>query len=846
MILRQGGRAWVLTSGLAVLTAGVILILAASETTTVVANQDLTQSWRTSYDILVRPPGTRSAVEERENLVEANHLSGIPGGITFNQYETIRQIPGIDVAAPIAMLGYLAESIPIGDFKIALPGIYELNQTILIDNGATVARHPYGSAFYYLGPQTDIASAMGFNVNLSLGLRGEVNLPFLIAGIDPAQEAALVGLDQAVVEGRYLSNEEPFTFSRSTDPFGKTITQVENLPVLINSTPYISFTLSAELRRPLLPPEVTDLADVRARGGITWVRELPSESVTTQTATSATVYQLLLDRLLTTRRTQPAKFRILHSFAYSIPSPIEYRLSDASLTYGGQILEIIPPTTMPSLYGEPAYRISPDPSVLATEFGFKVWFTLQAKGAFDIERLPRPEDINRVPLETYFPPVAKLIYDETGHPVEPQSDGIDLHPTLSPAGYLQSPPLLLTTLAAARVLAGDACISAVRVRVADIERLTPEAQRKIEAIATEIHRRTGLTVDVLVGSSPTRVLVHIPQLGYVEEHWIRKGVNVALTQRIQNTQLLLLAIPLIIGVFFTLDLAWADVLSRYRTIALMKALGWRSKTVFSQTVAQGALLGATGAVSGALIAWGLMQRLGWHPLSKTLLMGVPLLTLGLCLIGNLYPAWLAARRPPILDLQGFSVKYSGKPASRPRGMWRYAWLWLWRRASRAFLSGLAAALSSALLVLLLGTTLAQQGYLTGTLLGEYILMHIEGYHYAIVGLGFLLAAPAMGHSLLIGMMERRGEVGLLKAVGWRSTTVVGLFLMEGMTQGLIGGLVGTLIGLETYLVLYGILGLQLGWAVLAGLMLPMGVGLIAAIYPAWVAARVPPAEGIRS
>ncbi|NLF10170.1 MAG: hypothetical protein GX597_00100 [Anaerolineaceae bacterium] len=142
---------------------------------------------------------------------------------------------------------------------------------------------------------------------------------------------------------------------------------------------------------------------------------------------------------------------------------------------------------------------------------------------FDVEHLPEVADVNRVPLETYFPPFAELQYDEQGWPVEPRT----LRPTLNPASYLQNPPFILTTLEAAQAIGGDDCISAVRVRVGGIDTLTPTAQRKIETIASEIVRRTGLTVDVMVGSSPRRVLVHVPGVGYVEEGWIQKGVSLS-------------------------------------------------------------------------------------------------------------------------------------------------------------------------------------------------------------------------------------------------------------------------------------------------------------------------------
>jgi hypothetical protein len=57
---------------------------------------------------------------------------------------------------------------------------------------------------------------------------------------------------------------------------------------------------------------------------------------------------------------------------------------------------------------------------------------------------------------------------------------------------------------------------------------------------------------------------------------------------------------------------------------------------------------------------------------------------------------------------------------------------------------MTAALSAGLLVLLVGVVVDRAGYLSGTLLGEYILVQVEGYHWWLVGVGMALAAAGMG------------------------------------------------------------------------------------------------------
>jgi hypothetical protein len=482
---------------------------------------------------------------------------------------------------------------------------------------------------------------------------------------------------------------------------------------------------------------------------------------------------------------------------------------------------------------------------------FNVLFSWDPVGMFDIERLPQLADVNRVPLETYFPPVAILRYDEQGRPVNPPRE---LRPTLNTAGYIQSPPMLLTTMEAARALRGDDAISAIRVRVAldgcpseqpETCTLNAADQRKIEAIAIQIQRQTGLDVDIMVGSSPTRILVHVPGIGYVEEQWIQKGVNLVYKQGIQTGSWLLLGTLLVAGGLFTLDLTWADVVARRRLIALQKALGWRSRTVFSQVMRQVVMFGAIATIAGTLVALAVIRLLGWQFLPLRQIIGLPLIVIGLCGIGSLIPAWSASRVQPITELQHGGIRYSRKPTNPNSSLWGYAWSEIKRRQARSVLTGLASVLSAGLLTLLLGVTFQQRGMLSGTLLGEFVLVRIEGFHYAIVAIGLGLAALSTFNSLMGSILERRREIGVLKAVGWQTTSVLRLFIMQGLLLGLVGGSAGALLGSLIFLYLYQSVSSGLGIAILLGICLPGLVGALAAIYPARLAARVPPAEAVR-
>ncbi|MEU0962590.1 FtsX-like permease family protein [Micromonospora aurantiaca (nom. illeg.)] len=102
----QAGRSVTLWLGIVLTAVGVLQLTAIATTTRLDAVGQIQQNARPAYDILVRPTNSRLPVEKSTGLIRPNHLSGLHGGITDDQWEEIRRLPGVEVAAPVAMLGY--------------------------------------------------------------------------------------------------------------------------------------------------------------------------------------------------------------------------------------------------------------------------------------------------------------------------------------------------------------------------------------------------------------------------------------------------------------------------------------------------------------------------------------------------------------------------------------------------------------------------------------------------------------------------------------------------------------------------------------------------------------------
>jgi len=83
------------------------VLTGSSETQRLVARGTVAESFRGDYDVLVRPRGPRSAIERRTGQAPPNFLSELSEGITHAQWRRIQRLPGVEVAAPIATVGYV-------------------------------------------------------------------------------------------------------------------------------------------------------------------------------------------------------------------------------------------------------------------------------------------------------------------------------------------------------------------------------------------------------------------------------------------------------------------------------------------------------------------------------------------------------------------------------------------------------------------------------------------------------------------------------------------------------------------------------------------------------------------
>ena len=563
------GRALALLAGMLVAATAFTVLTAAARTAQVRTVGTVSAHFRPAYDILVRPAGARTRLESATGTVQPDFLSGIYGGITMAQWHQIQRIPGVQVAAPIAMVGYTLMNasfpvwLPAAD--VARPGrqLYRISTTWVSDNGAS--RVPEPASYVYVTPDrvlyhnasgatTEIlpggktatpCPAMGpttspfsYAALASTGCFSKVNgqgvppgtflipelgsrpgfavnwqFPMLIAAIDPATEARLDGLNRAVTSGHYLPDD-----GFGTGPRARYYQQGDGFPVLAAAESSIGEYSATQVQELAAPPEPPVLDTAAMRRDST----LAGHTALSTTITAPQAYQYLLSQLAYHRgqgrnpglgnalwedwSVGPVRYLRAGS-GDLIPATVRNPLSAWGSEHSGFAF---PPLDNAGTQ----YRSLHRRAVTAPDTISPVPVPV---GTFSQAKIPVFDPLSRVPLGPYEPIVAAPASTASRKALR----GADLLPSLNLGGYVSQPVQLITTLAALPTLENRkytgggaqlarAPISVIRVRVPGVTGPDPASLNRIKAVAEQIEVRTHLTVDIVAGSSPAPTAIALP------------------------------------------------------------------------------------------------------------------------------------------------------------------------------------------------------------------------------------------------------------------------------------------------------------------------------------------------
>jgi putative ABC transport system permease protein len=114
----------------------------------------------------------------------------------------------------------------------------------------------------------------------------------------------------------------------------------------------------------------------------------------------------------------------------------------------------------------------------------------------------------------------------------------------------------------------------------------------------------------------------------------------------------------------------------------------------------------------------------------------------------------------------------------------------------------------------------------------------------MTGLSLLMSLVGVTNAMLMSVAERYREIGTFKCLGASDSFIVGVFLTEAVILGAVGSAVGGLLGSYGAAMLFG------QRVSMDTVLIAMGIGMLmtilAAIVPAFQAARMPAAAALRT
>ncbi|HEX6519121.1 MAG TPA: ABC transporter permease [Streptosporangiaceae bacterium] len=884
-------RTLALIAGVLVAATAFTVLTAASQTAQLRTIGTVSAHFVPAYDILVRPKGARTAVEDKTRTVQPDFLSGIYGGITMAQYHQIQQVPGVQVAAPIAMVGYallqaaIWEPVPAAALAGSGRQLYRISTTWVSGNGASRITQP--PSYLYLTPLRLTGGYNGIPPTDGTGpgcmLPGDVVLPpgtdpfstaaqsrtgcwskvnqydlpgpglhteagyyvgwtvpVLIAAIDPGAEAELDGLDKAVVAGGYLTENEG----------GNGVT----LPVLASAASGMNEYAQTTLQLMAAPSAMPDMnagwADAQASA--------PGRTVVTVRTTAQQAYDAVLSGSgpTDTLRLPQGAFTGTPVAGYWSVGPVGYQRATAGALIPRQVVN------RPSVwYSGSPFPVSMDDedsqyrtvtrhakvTVETTQPGGSQLALLKIAGVFDPARIKSFDPLSRVPLGAYQPVVAAPAAAASRRMLH----GGDLLPSQNLGGLVSQPVNLITTLPAlpqledsrsySGVPAADP-ISVIRVRVAGVTGPDALSRARVNAVAQQIAQRTGLDVDVVVGSSPSPVTIYLPAGKFgqppltLSEGWVKKGLAAAILNAVDKKSVLLFTLILVVCVLFVSNAATAAVRGRRRELGVLACVGWRRSRLFAIVLGELAGVGLAAGLLAAVIAMPVTAGLGLHPSPGRALLAVPV-SIAVAVAGGLAPAWLAGRahpvssvRPPVLAV---------RRAHQPRGITSLALLNVARTPGRTMIGVVSLAVGLAALTMLTAVTVAFRGVVVGSLLGDAVAVQVRGVDYIAAVATVALGVLAVADVVFLNITERAAELATIRSFGWRDTALARLVVTEGAIIGVTGSLIGAAAGLAAAAWFAGQLPARL--LVLAAAAVAAGIitTAAAALLPAALLRRLP-------
>ena len=119
-------------------------------------------------------------------------------------------------------------------------------------------------------------------------------------------------------------------------------------------------------------------------------------------------------------------------------------------------------------------------------------------------------------------------------------------------------------------------------------------------------------------------------------------------------------------------------------------------------------------------------------------------------------------------------------------------------------------------------------------------------------LAVIVGVLGVMNTMLMTVFERKQEICILLAIGWKRGRIISMVLCESALLGFLGGIAGVLIGtigvnvMEKLPAIHGLLEPDLsGRLFISSVLIAVAVGVVSGIYPAWRSSRLTPSHALQ-
>lgn len=722
-------------------------------------HENIIEHSRGSYDLLVRSPDAITEIEKELNLVPENYIGGGKGGISLEDWQTIKERDDIEIAAPVASIGYFTG---LNTTLGVLPSpensaIYEV-QYATSDGVQDYFLEPYHLAFLKFEEDEGYPLESIIHQQELLSFMHPVHALFSLPAIEFGEEH--VGVIRQNVEGH----------EKFSNAYAVPVLQLQDSSIAVKAQvkggelPYTKEELLDLLKQFDLNPD-EGLVDFENPNHQTFMNELMQSTHTNEFS-----YTVDLSPFMHPFNAEGKGIVIQengelvdmdeYSNATSYASSISWdRMTRYFLiqqlkyeqTANGLVVKKISEEN-----GMPIYREIEEKGVSVKDAKpGELELIIDPVGYYEIGG--KSQSIAASPLGIYqLEPVYQL---------NSAGEKTMITPTFSAGSFVTAPAEGLTNMESAEFIKGDLPIDAIRIKVADITNYSPEAAKKIQTVAEGL-QQMGLHVDIVAGSSLSTMEIEVEGLGVVQESWTTIGASGAIVEQWDITNLLLALAFTIVALTYVMNRVKLWSLEKVQSTQYLKLLGWTYKDIqklYKKEMMQ--LIVVASVISLVGVAIWMYKDVNYVTLLMIQLLVIFVLALGIYLL-------VTRSLNHILYQKGKNVKrkISGSPSLVVRNIFYYQ-----KEIFVTFIQILFVSTLATFVYLSLTESITQTNQ---TILGQYINTEVNHWNQLLIISTYLLAVITLIESLSRLFQDRAMEMINFRRIGWKIKDIKALFMKE--------------------------------------------------------------------